>query len=83
MARLASSRPVSWLMNVKRTDPSMHQILDTYAPTISMTLLLLMLGIFAKDDMHVSTGDVPGAFLNADLDNADEQNDMSHAMILD
>ena len=29
--------------------------LDTYAPTISMTLLLLMLGIFAKNDMHVST----------------------------
>ena len=57
--------------------------LDTYAPTISMTLLLLMLGIFAKDDMHVSTGDVPGAFLNADLGDADELKDLSHVMIQD
>ena len=29
--------------------------LDTYAPTISITLLMLMLGIFAKENMHVST----------------------------
>ena len=33
--------------------------------------------------MHVSTGDVPVAFLNADLDDADELNDLSHVMILD
>ena len=48
-----------------------------------MTLLMLMLGIFVKEDMHVSTGDVPGAFLNAELDDSDDVNDLSHVMILD
>ena len=47
-----------------------------------MTLLSIMLGIFSKDNMHVPTGDVSGAFLNADLDDADELNNLSKVMIL-
>jgi hypothetical protein len=52
--------------------------LSVYAPTVSMTILYLMLGIFAKDAMEVTTGDVPSAFLHADLEPATE-----HVMILD
>ena len=57
--------------------------MDVYAPTVSMSALFTMLGIFAKEGLKLWTGDVPGAFLHSELDPDPEVKATSHVMVLD
>jgi hypothetical protein len=45
----------------------METMMDISSPTISLSALMMVAAIAAKENRHVATCDVPGAYLNADM----------------